>query len=343
MNVCFIIPQNVATVNGGVRTQALFTIDELKKLGVNATLLNPWEPIQPKNIDIVHVFRAGPDTLGVTEAFSRLGKKIVVSPIFFSTRSPALIRTSLLVETLTKPFAKGIRSDFSLKSSMCKLADAVLPNTQAESELLIKGLNVNPNKITIVPNGVEERFAQPSNEEFLNVYGIKNFVLFAGQAGAPRKGVIHLLEAAKNIDAPFVIIGDLYEDDYGSACKRIIKEYKHIHHIPTLHHASSLLRSAYAACCVFVLPSLYETPGIAAMEAALGNSNVVITEVGGTKEYFGEYAEYIKPNNVASIEKAIKASLEKKPPTALKQHILENYTWEKVASKTLDVYKKLLS
>lgn len=342
MNVCFIIPQNVATVNGGVRTQALFTIEELKKQGINATLLNPWEPIQPKNIDIIHVFRAGPDTLGVTEAFRGLGKKLVISPIFFSTRSPFTIGASLLVEKLTKPFASGIRSDFSIKASMCELADAILPNTEAESELLVKGLKIDPNKITVVPNGVEQRFAEPSNEEFLNVYGIKNFVLFAGQAGAPRKGLIYLLEAGKNLDAPLVIIGDLYEDEYGDRCKHIIQEHAHMYHIPTLHHSSPILRSAYAACRVFVLPSLFETPGIAAMEAALGDSNIVITEVGGTKEYFGEHAEYVKPKDVKSLEAAIRTALKKDKPTELKKRILDNYTWEIVATKTREVYERIL-
>jgi len=43
-----------------------------------------------------------------------------------------------------------------------------------------------------------------------------------------------------------------------------------------------MLASAYAACDVFVLPSMFETPGIAALEAGLAGAKIVITKYGGT-------------------------------------------------------------
>ena len=53
-----------------------------------------------------------------------------------------------------------------------------------------------------------------------------------------------------------------------------------------LDHSSDMLRSAYAACDVFVLPGWFETPGLAALEAALAGAKVVATKGGSTKEYF---------------------------------------------------------
>ena len=46
---------------------------------------------------------------------------------------------------------------------------------------------------------------------------------------------------------------------------------------------------------MFALPSWFETPGLAALEAALAGCSVVITPFGSTREYFGDLVEYARP------------------------------------------------
>ena len=48
------------------------------------------------------------------------------------------------------------------------------------------------------------------------------------------------------------------------------------------------LASAYAAARVFALPSWFETPGLAALEAGLAGCAVAITPYGSTRDYFGD-------------------------------------------------------
>ena len=55
-------------------------------------------------------------------------------------------------------------------------------------------------------------------------------------------------------------------------------------------HDDPLLASAYAAARVFALPSWFETPGLAALEAALAGARWSITPFGCTREYFGDHA-----------------------------------------------------
>ena len=62
-----------------------------------------------------------------------------------------------------------------------------------------------------------------------------------------------------------------------------------------LDHDDPLLASAYAAARVFALPSWFETPGLAALEAALAGCAVVITPYGSTREYFGGLVAYARP------------------------------------------------
>ena len=111
---------------------------------------------------------------------------------------------------------------------------------------------------------------------------------------------------------------------------------------------SSLLASAYAAAKVFVLPSLFETPGIAAMEAALSGCAIVITENGGTKEYFKDMASYINPINTEELRASINELLGtdvgqlKAQNAQLRDHILTHYSWDTVGSMSLAAYESLL-
>lgn len=339
MKIGFIAPLEITAVNGGVRTQALQTASELEKIGVKVEFISPWQT--SFDVDLVHVFVAGPSTIGILNRCSELGIKTVLSPVFFSNRKAKTINLSLRIEKLLAKIGSGIRSDFGIKSEACKLADMILPNTSAEAELIINGFGVNPTKISIIPNGVETRFADSNPELFIEKYGLKDFVLFVGQSGAPRKNLIKLMEASPNINSNIVVIGSLYNDDYGNWCKRLAKKAGNVTFIDTLEHDSELLSSAYAACHTFILPSFFETPGIAAMEAALAGANIAITNKGGTNDYFGELVDYLNPKSSDSIAKAVNQSLQKKKSKELKKVILDNFSWNIIAEKTLTVYKKI--
>lgn len=339
MKVGFIAPLGIAAVNGGVRTQAFQTAEALNKLNVEVGFISPWQ--ESLEIDIAHVFVAGPDTLGILKRCSELGIKTVLSPVFFSNRSATTISSSLKAEKILSKIGSGIRSDFGIKAEACKISDLILPNTSSEADLIKKGFGIKSSKILVVPNGVENRFKNSTPDSFTEKYGLKDFVLFVGQAGAPRKNIIKLLEAAPKINAPIVIIGSLFNDLYGQHCKKLANLAGNVTFIETLDHNSEMLSSAYASCNTFVLPSLYETPGIAAMEAALAGANIVITEKGGTKDYFQEWAEYLNPTSTESIVAAVNSSLYKEKIPDLKNHILDHFSWDEVGKKTLEAYNKL--
>ena len=339
MKVGFAAPLSLAAVNGGVRTQVMQTAHHLRLLGVDVEFIHFDQ--QHFDYDLVHIFSASPETIGIAKQTVSAGIKLIVSPVFFSNRYTSIISTTLKFEKGISSLGSGIRSDFGIKAEICNWANAVLPNTQSELELVRDGLKVDENKLQLIPNGVESRFINATPDLFQEEFRIKDFILFVGQAGAPRKNVIQLLKTAKNLDSHVVVIGDFYDNEYSKQCLEIASATENIILIDSLDHQSPLLESAYAACSVFCLPSIYETPGIAAMEAALAESKIVITKNGGTKEYFGNHAQYINPKSTIEIENAIKSVISTDINSALKQRILDNYTWEVVAKKTLQVYKSI--
>jgi glycosyltransferase involved in cell wall biosynthesis len=107
-------------------------------------------------------------------------------------------------------------------------------------------------------------------------------------------------------------------------------------HVGAIPHHSPLLRSAYAACEVFVLPSLFETPGLAALEAAGQGARIAMTREGSTTEYFGDTVHYLNPASVDSIAEAIAAARAGVPCSYVPS------TWSGVTRKLAAIYAELV-
>ena len=345
-------PTSISLVNGGVRTQINQTVKALQRLGHEIVWVHSSEDLPA--IDILHVFVASSEHWGFlrqfkTRSLSSNQEKIpiVLSPIFFTPKKTALTKFKLRIESIVGTFFSGISSEYGIKKQVCQLADVILPNTQAEMNQIRQLFDIPHHHMHVIPNGVEPRFLKADSTEFVQRYRLKDFVLFVGQASSTRKNVLRLLEIAPSLDAPLVLIGDVGSDEYSQQCAELIKR-NNVLHLPTQEHHSTLLASAYAAAKVFVLPSLFETPGIAAMEAALAGCAVVITKNGGTKEYFKEMASYIDPLDSTSLLTSINKQLHTKNEelkiqnTLLKNHIASHYSWDSVGKMTLAAHYLLL-
>jgi glycosyltransferase involved in cell wall biosynthesis len=237
---------------------------------------------------------------------------------------------------------KGLWPDYALTAEICSWAKQVLPNKRDEANLLRDGFGIPEPRISVIPNGVDERFYSADPSLFKKKYGLERFILNVGHIGHGRKNVLNLIHALGTVSHPSVIIGRIIKGEYGDACVREAARYKQIHLIDGLDNSSELLASAYAACDVFVLPSLFETPGIAALEAALAGAKIVITPNGGTKEYFGDMATYVEPDSIDSIREGIVAALKQPKNPALREHIKQHYLWKNVAQQTAEAYRRAL-
>ncbi|MDP2207398.1 MAG: glycosyltransferase family 4 protein [Bacteroidota bacterium] len=339
MKVFLATYQSVMMLKGGPRTQVLETKAALEKLGVEVHLFDMWQTLKKGDCDIFHIFGSGIATYHFAREVAKLGIKLVVSPIFFSRHSSQYIKRVLWFDKTVLKKIRGVWTDYGFVSEMCKWVDAVLPNTKKEAELIELGLGVQREKIHVVPNGVNERFLNADPSLFVKTYGISNFILNVGHIGPGRKNVLRLVRALNLIDKPAVIIGRM---EAGKELDAIRKEAgKKILLLDNILNDSDLLASAYAACDVFVLPSLFETPGIAALEAGLAGAKIVITKYGGTEEYFGDYAEYIEPTSVDSIAEGIRKAIARPKDARLRELIKDSYLWSKVGEATLEVYRKL--
>jgi len=105
------------------------------------------------------------------------------------------------------------------------------------------------------------------------------------------------------------------------------------------------LRELYQKALVFIYPSLYEGFGLPILEAMASGTVVITSEFGAMQEVAGEAAILVNPRDPNQITKSIiKITSQKAFGFRLKTLAAKrvtNFTWEKTAKKTLEVYQKV--
>lgn len=310
----------------------------LRRLGVEVEYFNQWST-KISDYDVVHNF--GYQNPDFWSAVKDTPAKLVVSPIIWPEVSFRR-RIGNFLMSLNDGFSKYPNNPFRPYFNY-RLPDVLLPNSPSEANRLIDAYAVPAEKIRVIPNGVDERFADANPRPFTDAYRLENFILCVGRI-APVKNQLNLLKAHAGMEIPLVIIGSPNTDalDYYQECRAAAA--KNVTFIDRLPHGSDLLASAYAAARLLVLPSVFETCGLVALEAGLAGTRVLVTQNGGTRDYFRKYAGFLDPHSIDQIRASLFNSLAlPHDPEPFRRHILKHYLWEKIIEQTYDLYQEVMA
>jgi glycosyltransferase involved in cell wall biosynthesis len=341
MKICFATHDGVILSKGGPFTKITEVRKKLIQRGIEVDLFNMWDS-KINEYDLVHLVCSNFAVYNIARNMKVNNIRFIVEPVFYSKHSIPFLKLFNGIDKVVKKYSRGIWLDYGFTRDICDWAVRITPNTSDESKIISKGLSIPEEKFHIIHNGVSDKFLNADPALFEKEYGIKNFILCVGHIGPARKNVLALVRALSQIDHPSVFIGKVVSSNES---KKILAEAgnnKNMKIINALDNNSPMLASAYAACDTFVLPSLYETPGIAALEAGLAGAKVVITPFGGTKDYFKDIVEYIDPYSVDSIKDGIVKTLNKSKDDVLKEHIKQNFLWDKISGETVNLYSEIL-
>jgi glycosyltransferase involved in cell wall biosynthesis len=310
----------------------LKTKEYLEKLGVKIEI--SVVPTSVKDFDIVHLF----NTTRVKETYlyfinaKMQQKPVAVSTIYWDFSEYCTVKNS------PANLYKNWMDSQAMRRSVFLGADMLLPNSRMEADM-IRRLHGATAPFHIVPNGVDSIFARGNPNDFYKQHGLKDFILCVGRINH-RKNQLSLARALKGCGLPLILAGPTNDAKYLRQCRReypglIVLQHLEHHHLPGL----------YAAARVHALPSWFETPGLASLEAGLSGCSIVSTDRGSAMEYFSNMAHYCSPDSPESIRSAVlKAwSTAGQPRSALKKHISENFLWENAALETLCAYEKILA
>jgi len=301
---------------GGGEVQLLKSKEALEKLGLNISMFDLWNP---QDADILHQFSIELGVEHVVKKYKELGKKIALSTIMW-TPPPKdnyfFDRIKYLLDT----------------------SDVLLTNSDMESSRISEYFNVDIAKFHKTRNSIGEAYLSNADKNmFLDRYNIKDdFVLSVANIDQ-RKNTFRLVQACKRLNIPLITVGHIKDSDYYNSFCGEYEKYLHLGPIED----EEMLKSAYSACALFALPSLCETPGIAALEAGSQGAKIVITQEGSALEYFLDYAAYVDPLNLESLIEGIRSKLSESKTSTLSKLIRENYTWDQTAKEIVEAYKRI--
>jgi glycosyltransferase involved in cell wall biosynthesis len=329
---------------GGGETQLAATCQALVSLGVEARLWRPWED-SLGGADCLHLFGSLREHQSLIDAAHARGARVALSTIaWFDLGS--LWRESRSLGWRVAACGRFLaRAAFpaidTWRRRLYQSADVLLPNSQAEAAQLMKYFGVPAERIHVVPNGADPRFANADPRPFASLAGGRNFVLYPGRI-EPRKNQLGFLRAMRGAQVPIVILGDVVpgHEHYLEQCRRAADEQ--VRFVPRLRHDDPRLASAYAACGCLALASWYETPGLVALEAAMSGTPLVLPKVGAAREYFDGWAEYVIPSDQADIRRKVVAALSRGRSLALARLTQRRYSWRVAAEATREAYEKIL-
>lgn len=153
------------------------------------------------------------------------------------------------------------------------------------------------------------------------------------------KNQLNLIRALNNTRFNLVLIGSHAPNQktYYNACRSIAAaNITFIDHTPQ----PELVRY-YQQAKVHILPSWFETTGLSSLEAAAMGCNVVITDKGDAKEYFGNNAWYCDPADPGNIRLMVEKASLGNYNEALHEMILKKYTWKQAALETYKAYQNI--
>ena len=329
---------------GGGEIQMLATARALAAAGVDTRMWRPWEDAL-EAADCLHLFGSEPEHLPLVEAARRKGVPVALSTIAWFALANCLREPRPLPHRLAASARFLARAALprlpSWRRRLYHTVDLLLPNSNAEAAQLVRYFDVPREKIHITPNGADRRFAAADAEPFVELVGVRNFVLYAGRI-EPRKNQLNFLRAMRGADVPIVVLGDAVPgcEWYFDACRRVAG--RRVQFLPRLDHDDPRLAAAYAACGCLVLASWFETPGLVALEAAMSGTPLVLPEGGCGKEYFGDHALYVRPGDLRGIRRGVDIALAHGRDESLAEHAGENFSWMAAAQAVREAYEKII-
>jgi glycosyltransferase involved in cell wall biosynthesis len=107
------------------------------------------------------------------------------------------------------------------------------------------------------------------------------------------------------------------------------------------------LRWLYEHAVAYVFPSLSEGFGLPGLEAMVHGAPVIASNATSLPEIYGDAAEYFNPESVRDMVETIAGVLEdparRQQLKRLGAQQVKQYSWQKTAEQTLDVYRQALN
>lgn len=276
-----------------------------------------------------------------------------VVPLVSSTARVVTIHDLAFLEYPEQYPAMQRRYLSAMTRASTQRADRVITVSDFTGRDVADRLDVDPERITAIPNGVDSAFTPRQGTDELHRFRWKNslpaeFLLFVGTI-QPRKNLVGLLRAFARIDrsirVPLYIVGGegwMYRDIFDEV-KRLDLERDIVF---AGYAASETLPLWYSAATACIYPSYYEGFGLPVLEAMSCGVPVVTSNRTSLPEVAGDAAILVDPDDPEDIAQGIAIVLsdsgrrQEMQVAGVEQ--AAKFTWQRTAHETVAVYRNVL-
>lgn len=358
IKVLFISRASLFAGRGGDTVQIEKTAEELRKLGLDVDIeLCDNRHIDYRPYDLLHFFNIIRPA-DMMYHIDKSKKPFAVSPIYveyaeqlrfyrdnFKNRILSLLdkHRQEYIKCIARAF-RGQERIISKKyffmghkrsiSGILERCSLLLPNSQSEYERL-KTDFPEAMKYEVIPNGVDTDIFHPPVPD----RGRENKMLCVARI-EPQKNQLNLIRAVNGTPWLLTLAGMTAPNHqrYYRQCREAAGANVHFAGFCSPEQLAKL----YGQHQVHILPSWFETTGLSSLEAAACGCNIVITDKGDSRAYFGNHACYCEPSDPGSIRKAIAEAMRRSKDGALLAAIRDRYNWKMAARKTVKAYQQVL-
>lgn len=230
----------------------------------------------------------------------------------------------------------------------------IITATESVKREICEHLRVRPERVAVTPYAPRRSFRPvPLKETIANRrrLGIEDeFILFVGTI-EPRKNLLTLVRAFEEIlrhtpQRPQLVIagreGWLSDDLHSFIERSAVKDRL----LFTGYLPEEDLAALYSSCSLCVYPSLYEGFGLPPLEAMACGAPVITSNIPTIVETVAAAARLVAPTDTSALAAAIIELLnDKAERSRLSAAGLERaaqFSWEKTASQTMEVYREAL-
>jgi D-inositol-3-phosphate glycosyltransferase len=242
---------------------------------------------------------------------------------------------------------------------LARQADRIVCASQHEKHLLARLYDADPERIAVVPCGVDLDLFQPQDKETarralgLPLAGDERIILFVGRI-EPLKGIDILINAAAQLgdESDFHVLivgGDRRSRRQVSHLQELASDLgigERVCFLGAVDHEQ--LPLYYNAADICVVPSFYESFGLVALEAMACGTPVVASRVGGLTGTVrdGETGYLISWRCPEPFAERLELLLGNEPLRRrfgeAARDVVERYRWANVAEAAVGLYRELL-
>ncbi len=279
-------------------------------------------------------------------------KKLMGKPVVASLHHPlAIDKANNLREakTLARRLSREIWFPGRMQSIVANGIDMIFTGSRNSAQSVSASMDIPLEHIRQTPYGVDHEIMHPLPD----AARVPGTILFVGDSEDRNKGAKFLIEACARLqhDTDFrLLFKDKNEKDMTVVPPLVWKHglQRFVEYIPRL--STDELVRLYNSAQIVVSPSLYEGFGLPAAEAMACGAAVIATTAGAFPEFIedGRTGILVPPGDPDALADAIRSLLADpercvRMGAAASEHIRTNFTWQRTAKITLDLYGEVLA